>query len=186
VTVLEEAVSCELSRFEVGAAKLIPTDFSIKEGVGPGGISIVVVKVGDQKTAYVTIDGNNMVSGLREKILSSLKEIGVNDGEIMTTDTHIVNAVVKADRGYHPVGEAIDPNRLVEYIKEATTKALRNLEPMEASWHHENILGVKVIGERQINDLSLMVDEAAKKAKKTSTLVFPALAILLTLLLVFL
>jgi putative membrane protein len=186
VTVLEEAVSCELSRFEVGAAKLIPTDFSIKEGIGPGGISIVVVKVGDQKTAYVTIDGNNMVSGLREKILSSIKEIGVTDGEIMTTDTQIVNAVVISDRGYHPVGEAIDPNRLVEYIKEATTKALRNLEPMEASWHHENILGVKVIGERQINDLSLMVDEAAKKAKKTSTLVFPALAILLTLLLVFL
>jgi putative membrane protein len=184
--VLEEVMSCELSRFEVGAAKLIPTDFGIKEGVGPGGISIVVVKVGDQKTAYVTIDGNNMVSGLREKILSSLKEIGVNGGEILTTDTHVVNAAVMAERGYHPVGEMIDHDRLIEHIKEAVTEALRNLEPAEVSWRQIGIQGVKVIGERRINNLCLMVDEAAKKAKKTSTLVFPALGILFTVLLAFL
>ncbi|MCW4020238.1 MAG: DUF2070 family protein [Candidatus Bathyarchaeota archaeon] len=181
--VLEKASNCERSRFEVGAAKVTPTDFNIEEGIGPGGISVVVTKVNGQKTAYITVDGNNMVSGLREKVLSSLRELGIDGGEVLTTDTHIVNAVVLADRGYHPVGEMTDHKRLIKYIRTAVTEALRHLEPAEASWRQMDIEGVKVIGERQIDGLCLMVDEAAKKAKKTSAVVFPAVGIILTVLL---
>ncbi len=91
-----------------------------------------------------------------------------------------------ADRGYHPVGERIDQERLVEYIETAAAEALRNLEPAEASWRHEAIKRVKTIGERRIDDLSTLVDEAADKAKKTSQLIFPAIGILLTVLLILL
>jgi len=182
-TVLRKTSSANRSSFEVGAAKVCPSDFGLEEGMGPGGIVVVIVKVDHQGTAYVTIDGNNMISGLRDKILSSLKELGVSGGEILTTDTHIVNAVVMADRGYYPLGEKIDQDRLIEYIKKAAAEALTNLESSEASWRQEDIEGVKTIGERQIDDLSLLVDEATEKAKKTSRLVFPAIGILLTVLL---
>ena len=40
--------------------------------MGTGGITAIVVQVSKQKTAYVVIDGNNMISGLREKILAAL------------------------------------------------------------------------------------------------------------------
>jgi len=185
VSALKKAVALKRSPFELGAAKTLVKQFSVKDGIGPGGVSVLIVSVRNQKTAFVTVDGNNMVSGLREKILSSLEELGIDSGEIMTTDTHIVNAAVMADRGYHPVGEAVDQDQLVQDVKAAATEAVGNLEPAEASWCVEEIPAVKIIGERQIDRLCLMIDEAARKAKRVSTIIFPATAIFLTALIVF-
>jgi putative membrane protein len=181
--IIEHASDCEQSRFEVGAAKTVPADLSIKEGLGPSGITVIVVKTNDVANAYVTVDGNNMVSGLREKILASLLELGISSGEVLTTDTHIVNAIVMNERGYHPVGEAIDHQRLIEDINKAATQALGNLEPAETSWRREIIQDIKVIGEKHIDKLSLIVDEGAKRAKKTSTVIFPATGLVLAILL---
>jgi putative membrane protein len=178
--VLKKALMLERSTFEVGAAKLMPKDLNVKNGLGPGGITVIVIKVENRKAAYVTIDGNNMVSGLREKMLSSLKEIGIDSGEIFTTDTHIVNAVVMTSRGYHPVGEVIDHERLIGYVKRATKNALRNLKPSEVSLCEKKIQGVKVVGEKQIDTLCSILNEASKRAR-ASTLIFPALCLLLIL-----
>lgn len=179
---LEKAASSKhivFSEMRVGAGKVIPKDLGLKEGMGPGGIKAIVIEVEGEKTAYITIDGNNMVSGLREKLLSSLKEIGINHGEIFTTDTHAVNAVVLNRRGYHPIGEAIDHTRIISEVKRAVYEALRNMEPAEVAWHKVDIQGVKVIGEKRINELSLLTDNAFRKAKRNSIIfaVFGALLI---------
>ncbi|UCF58665.1 MAG: DUF2070 family protein [Candidatus Bathyarchaeota archaeon] len=179
VTSLEEALSTRRSSFEVGVAKVIPKEFGVKEGMGPGGISVIITKVGDQKTAYVTIDGNNMVSGLREKILVMLREIGIVDGEILTTDTHAVTGVVPTARGYYPIGEAIDNAKLIGYIREATVKALDDLTPAEVSRRTGTVPNVKVIGEKPIADLCVLVDEAMKQAKRLAISLISAASILL-------
>lgn len=178
---LKKARSLKYTRgpIRAGAGKIIPGELGLEEGMGPGGITAVVVEAEDQKTAYVTIDGNNMVSGLREKILSDLKEIGVDGGEIFTTDTHVVNAVVLTERGYHPVGEVSDPNKIVKYVRYAVAEALEKMDLAEAAWSRISIRGVKVIGEKQINDLSLLTDEVSDKAKKNS-FIFPLFALTLT------
>jgi len=185
VSALKKAATLKRSPLELGASKTLVKQFGVKDGIGPGGVSVLIARVRNQKTAFVTVDGNNMVSGLREKILSSLEELGIESGEVLTTDTHIVNAAVMADRGYHPVGEAVDRDQLIGHIKAAATEAVGNLEPAEASWCVEEIPAVKIIGERQIDRLCLMIDEAARKAKKVSTIIFPAAAILLTALILF-
>ena len=168
--------------FEVGAANIIPKEFSIEDGMGPGGISVIVVRTSGQTAAYVTIDGNNMVSGLREKILSALEKIGVNDGEILTTDTHAVTGLILTTRGYHPIGEVIDHTKIIEYIKEATVKALENLEPAQVSWQTISVPSVKVIGKKQIETLSLMAEETFQRAKKLAALLFSTSGVFLTLL----
>jgi len=186
VASLKKALGYEPSSFEVGAATIIPKEFTVKEGMGPGGISVIVTRIGDQKAAYVTIDGNNMISGLREKILSELGEIGIVDGEVLTTDTHAVCGVVLTARGYHPVGEAIDQPKLINYIRQAAVNALGNLEPAEASWRTEMIPNVNVIGEKQIEELCLVADRTAKQAKRLAVSLFSAASILLILLFMFL
>jgi len=150
--------------------------------MGPGGISVIVTKVGDQKVAYVTVDGNNMVSGLRERIISMLREIGIADGEVLTTDTHLVCGVVLTERGYHPVGEAMDQEKLINYIRQAAMKALDSLEPAEASWRTEIIPNVKVIGEKQIEALCLLADKTARQAKRLAISLFSLAGVLLILL----
>jgi putative membrane protein len=178
---LEKAKNLEYSSdaIKVGAGKIIPEDLSITDGMGPGGVTCVLIEVNGQRTAYVTIDGNNMVSGLREKILSGLRELGINHGEVFTTDTHIVNAVVLSRRGYHPIGEAIDHNKLISYVKCAVLEALGNMSPAEVAWNKTVIPKVKVIGEKQINELSLLADTGLKKAKKCS-IIFLISGLLLT------
>jgi len=186
VTSIEETLRLSRSSFEIGAAKVVPQEFGLEEGMGPGGITAIVARVGDQKTAYVTIDGNNMISNLREKILSALQEVGIAEGEILTTDTHAVNGVVLTERGYRPIGEVMDEGKLIGYIKQAVTCASRDLEPAEVSYRTLTVSDVNVIGEKQINDLCLLVEKAAKQAKRLAILIFPAVGAILTALLLFL
>jgi putative membrane protein len=179
---LAKAFASRRFPLEVGAASIRPKEFSVEDGMGPGGINVIVVRVGDQTVAYVTIDGNNMVSGLREKILLALEEIGVNSGEILTTDTHAVTGLILTTRGYHPIGEVMDHTTIIEYIREATKKALENVEPAKVSWRTISVANVKVIGKKQIETLSLIAEETFQRAKKLAVLLFSTLGIFLTLL----
>lgn len=184
-TCLEKVSSLRQLHFEVGAATVIPNEFSLKDGMGPGGITVFVAKVGRQKIAYVIIDGNNMVSELREDILSALNFIGVDDGEVFTTDTHSVNAVILTERGYHPVGEAISHEKLIGYIEEATRAALSNVESVKATCRIVTIADVKVVGEKQLQTLCLLIDRTLQKAKSVILPLFGTSGLLLMLLLMF-
>jgi putative membrane protein len=169
---LEETVSLRRLPFRVGAATAIPKEFGLKDGMGPGGITVVVVEVGRQKTAYVVIDGNNMVSGLREKILSALQSMGIDEGEVFTTDTHSVNALTLNERGYYPIGEAIDHEKLISYTKEATRIAMADLEPVKAACHSITVPKVKVIGKKPLEKLCLLIDKTLHEAKKVAVPLF--------------
>jgi putative membrane protein len=182
---LKKAVSLGRLPFEVGAATVIPKEFGLKEGMGPSGVTVIVIKVGEQKTAYIVVDGNNMVSGLRENILSTVRSLGIDEGEVFTTDTHSVNAVVLNERGYHPVGEVIDHEKLTGRIKEATLTSLSNLEPVKAACRSITIPDVKVIGERRLETLCLLVDRTLKKAKKVAVPIFTTSGLLLMLILMY-
>lgn len=182
LTVLKRASKLESSVFEVGAAKVVPEEFSFEDGMGPGGICASVIKVGEQTCAYITIDGNNMVSGLREKILDALKELGVDVGEVLTTDTHVVNALIMTSRGYHPLGEAISHEKLIDYVKHAVREALNNLKNASATWRVGKVSHVKVIGENQIKEMSLLTDKALQRAKETAVPLFAAAGLLLIML----
>ncbi len=185
VASLEEALSCQRLPFQVGASRIVPEEFGVEEGMGPGGISVIVTEVGGQRAAYVVIDGNNMISGMREKILSMLHEIGIADGGVLTTDTHVVNGVVLIPRGYHPIGEVVDQSKIIEYVREAAIEALNNLEPAKVSWRTETIPNVKVIGEKQIKALCALTEKAAKQAKRLAVTLFPIAGISLTVVLAF-
>jgi predicted neutral ceramidase superfamily lipid hydrolase len=127
-----------------------------------------------------------MVSGLREKILSELKELGIVDGEVLTTDTHSVCGMIRSRRGYNLVGEAIDHSKLISYIKQAAETALDNLEPVEVSWRTETIPDVRVVGEQQISEITVLADKTTERARRLAVSLFPLASIFLILLLLFL
>ena len=178
---LKKAASLSLSSFEVGAATVYPEDISLNDGMGQGGITAIVVKVGEQRTAYVVIDGNNMISGLREKILLALADSGFDESEVFTTDTHAVSAVVLGRRGYHPIGEAMNHELLIGYIKESVSNAAACLESCRAACLSMVVPKVRVIGKTRIHSLSTMVDMALQKAKQVIVPVFAFEGFLLVL-----
>lgn len=183
VKCLQKAVSMPSYPFEVGTATVYPTEFTLKDGMGTGGITAIVVKVAEQKTAYVVIDGNNMISGLREKILSALTVEGFQASEVFTTDTHAVSAVVLGQRGYHPVGETMNQDTLLAYIKSAVQTAAGNLEPCKAGCLSTVVPKVRVIGGECITSLTVLVDKTLQKAKRIVVPIFATEGLLLILLL---
>jgi len=178
---LEKAVSLPSYPFEVGAATVFPKEFGLKDGMGPGGITAVVVKVAEQKTAYVVIDGNNMISGLREEILSALKATGFHASEVFTTDTHAVSAVVLGRRGYHPVGEVMNHETLISYIQEAAKTAAAHLEHCKAGCLRMVVPKVRVIGKARLESLSMLVDKALQRAKQIVVPIFTLEGLILIL-----
>jgi putative membrane protein len=180
---LQKAASLSTKTFMVGSATVFSKDFTLKQGMGTGGITAIVVKVETQRTAYVVIDGNNMVPHLREKILGSLAIFGFENGEIFTTDTHAVSALVTGSRGYHPVGEVMNHDDLVAYISDAVKKAEANLEVSKVGCVQFVVPQVRVIGEERLHAVSTLVDEAIVKAKKVVVPIFGAEGLLFILLL---
>lgn len=180
---LQKAVALPKKPFKVGSATVCPVEFTLKAGMGTGGITVIVVEVENQKTAYVVIDGNNMIPHLREKILDALKELEFDAGEVFTTDSHAVSALVTGRRGYHPVGEVMDHATLIRYIGETAKKAVSNLETCKAQHIEFIVPQVRVIGEERLKSVTTLVDKGIQKAKRIVFPIFGTEGVLLILLL---
>lgn len=180
---MRKAVSTRESPLKIGAASIYPKVFGLKDGMGEGGITTIAVQVGSQKAAYVVIDGNNMISGLREKILEELNSHGFEESEVFTTDTHAVNALVLGRRGYHPVGEVMNQDMLISQIIDAASTAMQKLEFCDAGASSVTVPNVRVIGKARIEGFSTLIDLALQKAKRVAVPIFGLEGLLLILLL---
>jgi len=159
--------------FKIGAAHTRPPEFNLKQGYGPGGISAIVVDVEGKRFAYVCIDGNNMIRGLREKILTVLPDLGLDGGEIMTTDTHMVNGVVPARMGYHPVGEVTAWDPLINQVGNVCRNAVSNLEEAEVSAISGQI-PVMTLGQKSLRHV---MGTVYRTSKLTALTLFPMVLI---------
>lgn len=101
------------------------TPWTPAEGIGPLGIRVAVFAAGDETTAYVLVDGNNMEPGLREAIVGRLD--AVDTAEVMTSDTHVVNTLESTNQ----VGGAIAHDELIDRITSLVEAALADCEPVE-------------------------------------------------------
>ena len=180
---LQKAAAQPTKPFTVGGASVFPKEFSLKQGMGTGGITAIVVQVENQKTAYITIDGNNMIPNLREKILLALSSAGFAESEVFTTDTHAVTGIVTGKQGYNSVGKAMNHETLVRYILEAAKSAESKLETCKAGSLSLVVPQVRVIGEERLKSITTLVDKAIGKAKQTLIPIFGLEGLVLILLL---
>src|SRR5437879_13597907 len=93
--VLRSLKVLDQSGFKAGFSFDALHDFRLEDGIGPGGVSVLVLSNKGQRVASMTIDGNNMEPGVREMILSSLGELGVADGELTTSDSALLTSTVR-------------------------------------------------------------------------------------------
>jgi len=166
----------------VGVAHTRPRGLSLKEGMGLGGITVFWINVGDESYAYVVFDSNNMASGLRERILSTLREMGVVDAEVMTSDTHMVNGLVSAKLGYFPIGAATDPEVIVAFVRKAAEEAKKDIEPVKASLACSEVQ-VRTLGTSSFSQLTSFV---LRTARLTFATLFPVVFVIAIVSLVFL
>ncbi|RLI56340.1 MAG: hypothetical protein DRP09_06920 [Candidatus Thorarchaeota archaeon] len=152
------------SSVEIGIHQVVPEDISSEEGIGPGGITALVMRTGEGEFVLVSVDGNNMVPGFREEVINLLKTQGFDGGEIVTTDTHVVNAIALSSKGYPPVGK-YKPEETVEHVLVACERARAQKRPVRIGFGFGEARGVRTMGEKGFDILTQDVAEAAGIAK---------------------
>jgi putative membrane protein len=153
---LEKASTEPRSPFSFGVAQVCLDEFTREQGIGPGGLVALVVKIAEQMSAYLIVDGNNMKSGLRERILQAMVDMGIECGEVMTTDTHVVNGITSARLGYHPVGEAIEDDAFMKKIRSVVSEAKKNLCEGEVSSNSVKT-SVKTLGSALFKNMAELI-----------------------------
>ncbi|MDD1659670.1 MAG: DUF2070 family protein [Methanomicrobiales archaeon] len=140
-----------LAPFRAGVAQ-VQVPFTRQQGFGELGIQALVIEAGGQRTAYVILDGNNIVQGAREIFRNAV--LGqVEDAEIMTTDTHVVNTIT----GKNPIGLAIRPGEIVPYVQKAVQDAIADLAPATAGGATACCRGIVVFGSHRIAQIAAAV-----------------------------
>ena len=162
VKVLDQLALARKSPFKAGSAADPLEEFRLEDGIGPGGLSSLVVRNGNQIVAYLTIDGNNMHTGVREAMLEDLETIGVSDGEIMTTDTHLVTGLVRSALGYYPVGAHLDVGLLKQKVRETVQHAISSMEESTAGFSKFSI-EVRVLGSETFQTITSFVGRIARR-----------------------
>lgn len=179
-----EALNTPKDKIRIGVAHRKHTGYTEEQGMGPEGINVLVVEVAGQKTAYVTIDGNNMVVGLREKLIHALVPHHVDAAEILTTDTHETSAI-SSHNGYSPIGEAIPHTDLSSLIVELVKEAQNDLNPANVSIYQGETDPLVVMGEGTADKLTSLIPVSANVAKRVGITVYTIAFIISLFLLLF-
>jgi putative membrane protein len=148
--------------FSVGSSFDALDTYALKDGIGPGGLAVMVVKTENDTASYLTIDGNNMQQGLRDQILRSIRASGVDDAEVMTTDTHLVTGLVRSPLGYYPVGAALPTATFLAQITQTVQKAMSNLEESSAGFSKFS-LQLQVLGSETFQSITGFIGRIARQ-----------------------
>ncbi|MHA1626493.1 MAG: DUF2070 family protein [Candidatus Asgardarchaeia archaeon] len=174
--VSEELKNVEEHPFKIGFSRR-ELKYSIEDGYGSGGLSVAVFEIDDKDYALIVFDGNNMIPGLRERIIASVKEFGIEDAEVLTTDTHEVNGIKVEGFGYHPLGEKGDWEYLINEVNSAVKEAMDDLEDGEFDVRRVEVY-VDCMGGRNTSLLPMMASVSMKVAKHACYKIFLPILIL--------
>ena len=132
-----------------------------QEGIGYSALKTMVLEVGDQRTAYVLFDSNNMEIGFRQEIIDAVRDLDIDEIEVMTTDTHTVNTL---SRGYNPVGIA-KRKEIIEYVKESINESIDDLEKVEVGTGTEKIKNLNTFGPKNSTELISTISSVVAVSK---------------------
>ena len=131
------------------------------EGIGESGIKTMIVEVGNQRTAYVLFDSNNMEIGFRQEIIDAVSDLDIDEIEVMTTDTHTVNTI---SRGYNPIGVA-KRSEIIKFVRLSIQEAILDLEKVEVGTGTEKIKNLNTFGPKNSTELISTISSVVAVSK---------------------
>lgn len=136
-------------------------DLDKNEGVGESGIKTMIIEVGNQRTAYVLFDANNMEIGFRQEIIDAVSDLDIDEIEVMTTDTHTVNTI---SRGYNPIG-IVKRAEIIEYARESIIEAIKDIEKVEVGTGTNKIKNLNTFGPKNSTELISTISSVVAVSK---------------------
>ena len=157
---LDTLVTKETLPLEIGFANL-ENQKILADDLGPGGIGILCMKIGDEKFFLGWSDSNNMQNGFREEIVNSLSKNGYNLIEMCTSDTHFKTKEARNKHGYFTFGSLSTPQDASSWYLDLAKKAEQSISEasFEALQHQTD---VKIMGTTLLEDYSKSLDRTMR------------------------
>ena len=157
---LDTLITKESFPFEIGYANL-ENQKILADDLGPSGIGILCMKIGEEKFFLGWSDSNNMQNGFREEIVNQLSKHGYNLLEMCTSDTHYKTREARNKHGYYTFGSLSTPDEAASWYLDLAKKAEQNisLASFEALQHQAD---VKVMGTTLLEDYSKSLDRTMR------------------------
>lgn len=135
--------------------------------VGMAGLKTAVFQVGGKLHAILLFDSNSIVPGFRRRIIDSVRDTGIDDCEVYTTDTHSVNTVSGV---LNPLGNT-ETGDFVKSVVDSVRAAKRNIADVEVDMREERVR-IKVFGTQQSSELLGTVNSIVAVARFAVPFVF--------------
>lgn len=168
-----DKIKCESQEegIKVGCSENLMEELDKTNGIGESGLKVMIIEVQNQRTALILLDSNNMEIGFREEIIDIIKsdeELALDELEVMTTDTHFVNAL---SNGYNPVG-VNEREKIVDYIKSTAKLAIQDLESVEVGASVERIKGLNTFGPNNSVELVSTISSIVAVSRIMAPIIF--------------
>ena len=102
-----------------------------------------------------------MEIGFRQEIIDAVKDLEIDEIEVMTTDTHSVNTL---SRGYNPIGIE-KREEIIEYIKISINEAINDLEEVEVGTGTKKIKNLNTFGPTHSTELISTISSVVAVSK---------------------
>ena len=145
---------------EYGYANSQSMDIQTNDLAG-GGIGMLCLAFDQRKYFLCWADANNMENGVREKIVTHLKNNGCELVEMFTSDTHSTTMGVRNRNGYYELGSVTKSERLSNWCLSIARQAEKNIAPGKFEIL-ENSAKVRIMGSGIFEHLSRALDNSLK------------------------
>jgi len=145
---------------EYGYANSQSMDIQTNDLAG-GGIGMLCLAFDQRKYFLCWADANNMENGVREKIVTHLKNNGCELVEMFTSDTHSTTMGVRNRNGYYELGSVTKSERLASWCLSIAKQAEKNIASGKFEIL-ENSAKVRIMGSGIFEHLSRALDNSLK------------------------
>ncbi|TLX85934.1 MAG: DUF2070 family protein [Thaumarchaeota archaeon] len=149
-------------QYKIGYATSMNSEFKILE-LGGAGIGVVNFQINNENHLIGWADSNNLVNGLRDKILKDLKEQGINMLDICSSDTHSSSGK-RTRQGYYALGDVTSNEDISKAFRDISMMAISNTTSSTFSFM-DSYSQIKLMGKDQFDNYASALNKSMNITK---------------------
>jgi putative membrane protein len=171
LTSLEKLEGKQYYTYEIGYSNSLTSGFRIIE-LGGAGIGVLNLLINNEDHLIGWSDSNNLVNGLRIRILRELNTAGFNMLEICSSDTHSSSGK-RTRQGYYALGNVTNDKDIIRAFSEISRKAMSKTTPSSFSYL-DSYSQIKLMGRDQFDNYATALNRSMNitKVSLTITVIF--------------
>lgn len=171
LTSLEKLEGKQYYTYEIGYSNSLTSAFRIIE-LGGAGIGVLNLLINTEDHLIGWSDSNNLVNGLRIRILRELNKAGINMLEICSSDTHSSSGK-RTRQGYYALGNVTNDKDIIRAFSEISSKAMSKTTPSSFSYL-DSYSQIKLMGRDQFDNYATALNRSMNitKVSLTITVIF--------------